>query len=262
MTQLDKWLQAGGRRLQLLLRALMVLCAAGLLYSAATLIAGQQEYARGDAAYDRVRQTQPGRRGTSPAPNAPSDGPVVDFAALAQINPDVVAWLEGGDGIIDYPVVQGADNDHYLTHLFSGEPNKLGSLFVDYRVKGDFTDKNTVIYGHNMKDGSMFASLTGYQSQSYYDSKPVMRLYTPQGAYDIQLFAGILAGGDDAFIHLSFQDDADFLAYTDSLKAASTFQSDIAVGPQDRIITLSTCSYDFDNARYALFGRLTEAARS
>ncbi len=263
MTNPENKPRANNRKLRLILRVLMVLCAAGLLYSAATLIAGNREYVRGDAVYDQIRQLQTERQGTDPADptsDTLSYSEWVDFAALAQTNPDIVAWLTEEDGIIDYPVVQGTDNHHYLTHLFNGERNKLGCLFVDYRLNGDFSNKNTAIYGHNMKDGSMFASLTNYQEQSYYESRPAMRLYTPKGAYVIELFAGIVADGSDEFIRFGFHDSADFLAYIDALKADSTFQSDVTVGVQDRIVTLSTCSDDFNNARYALFGKLTAVA--
>ena len=243
-------------KLRMLLRVLIVLCAAGLLYSAAVLAAGGREYARGDAAYDRVRRQTQGRE-EDPAPGPQTPGAGADFAALGEINPDVVAWLAGDDGVIDYPVVRGDDNDYYLTHLFDGGPNKLGCLFVDYRAAGDFSGRNTTIYGHNMQDGSMFAPLTQYQAQDYYDAHPVLWLYTPKGAYTLQLFAGILGDGGSEFIRFDFADDADFLAYIQALRAASTFQSEVEVGAGDRIVSLSTCSYDFENARYVLFGRLT-----
>ncbi len=248
------------RRLHLLLRTLMALCVAGLLLSARALISGNREYAQGDAAYEQIRRQRNQQQADPAADMPPDEAAGVDFAALRQINPEVVAWLAAQGSALDYPVVQGADNDYYLTHLFTGEQNKLGCLFADYRGSSDFSDKNTVIYGHNMKDGSMFASLTNYREQGYYDSYPSMRLYTPKGGYTLELFAGVVADGADDFVRLGFNDDADFLAYIDALKAKSTFKSDVLVQGQDRIVTLFTCSYDFSNARYALFGKLTPKA--
>jgi sortase, SrtB family len=172
----------------------------------------------------------------------------------------VVGWIAAEGTEIDYPVVQGDNNDFYLDHLFTGERNKLGSIFMDCRNDAGFADKNTILYGHNMKDGSMFSSLTKYKDQRYYDRHPAMLLHTPEGSYRIELFAGIVVDGDDESVRMTFRDDDDFLDYVGSLRQASTFVSDTAVGADDRIVTLCTCSYEFNNARFALFGKLTPLA--
>ena len=180
----------------------------------------------------------------------------MDFTYLEIVNPDVVAWITAAGLPIDLPIVQGQDNDYYLTRLFDHQPNRLGTLFVDVYNKPDFSDKNTVIYGHNMNDGSMFASIANYRTQEFYESFPVMDLYTPTADYKIELFAGYVANANEPFIQFVFQDDADFLNYIDWLKLISTFESQVTIGPEDRIVTLSTCTYDFDNARYVVFGKL------
>ncbi len=252
-------------RRRLYLRILMALCGAGLLASAFLLLSDSREYAKGEASYRQVRQL------LRPQPSLPAPGDAsieevqaelddgVDLAALQTIHPDVVAWLTAPGTELDYPVVQGRDNTFYLKHLFTGERNKLGSIFLDFRSHGDFSGKNSVVYGHNMKDGSMFSSLTNYKDQGYYDRFPAMELDTPDGRFQIQLFAGLVVDGNYDSVRLEFQDDTDFLAYADSLKEASTFQSPIAVTAEDRMVTLCTCSYEFNNARYALFGILKPA---
>lgn len=256
-------------KLRRILHILMVLCAAGIFYSAFILVSDNREYAAGDAAYQQVCQI---RKSSEPAAdrnasqqatgealtgeklNEQSDS--LDFSILEKINPDVVAWITAEDTEIDYPVVLGTDNDYYLRHLFTGERNKLGAIFMDYRNHGDFSDKNTILYGHNMKDGSMFSSLTKYKDQSYYDSFPTMVLYTPIGDFKIELFAGIIVNGDYESIQIDIKDDQDFQNYIDLLKKASSFKSDTVLNADDRIITLCTCSHEFNNARYALFGKL------
>lgn len=239
-------------RTRVWLRVLMLLCVIGIVWSVSTLIANSQEYAKGDAAYRQVRTLLQSDDAVEPG---------IDFDALRGVNPDVAAWLLAEGSTIDYPVVQGRDNDYYLTHLFNREKNKLGTLFVDYRNSGDFSGKNTIIYGHNMKDGSMFSSLTQYKAQSYYDNLPTMRLYTPEGDYTLALFAGIEADGSEDFVRFAFADDADFLAYIDAVRAQSTFKSRVGIQPQDRIVTLYTCAYETNNARYALFGKLLPVKR-
>lgn len=253
-------------RLLLFLRILMLACVAAIAVFASLLIRDGGEYARGDTAYAQVRsllRTQSASAVTSaalPAASAPPSGPVadpgLDFSALQAINADVVGWLSAQGRTIDYPVVRGADNEYYLTHLFNRQRNKLGSLFMDYRNHGDLTDKNTVIYGHNMKDGSMFASVLFYKDQKYYDSFPDMALYTPSGDYRILFFAGIVADGDYEFVRFRFDNDGDFLRYIASLKEKSAFQSDVDIDAGEQIVTLCTCSYEYNNARFALFGKL------
>lgn len=250
----------------------MALCAAGILYSAFIMFVCNREYGAGNAVYQQIRQIR--ESSASAAINAgrspETTGQVsaegkrnqqaanIDFSALERINPDIVGWLAAEGAGIDYPVVQGKDNDYYLQHLFTGERNKLGSIFMDYNNYSDFSDRNTVIYGHNMQNGSMFSSLAKYKKQSYYDSFPAMVLYTPRGNYKIHLFAGIIVDGNDkSSIRLNFKDNQEFQAYIKTLKKESTFKSNTIVGPDDRIVTLCTCSYEFTNARYVLFGKLT-----
>lgn len=249
----------------------MALCAVGILCSVFVLFSDSREYAKSDAAYQQLRllgelpdtSTDQGSTLLHTAGEASSEEKKeqqingVDFISLERINPDVVGWIAAKGTEIDYPVVRGKDNDFYLRHLFTGERNKRGSIFMDYRNHSDFSDKNVIIYGHNMKDGSMFSSLTKYKDQRYYDNFPTMLLYTPAGNFTIELFAGIIVDGNYESVRFEFKDDYDFQSYVDLLKKKSTFESNTIVKADDRIITLCTCSYEFDNARYALFGKLT-----
>ena len=249
-----------------ILHLLMILCAAGILVSAIVLLFNNREYAAGDAAYRQIRrQTQQSSAPTTGKPavgKKQKEGASIDFLSLEKINPDVVAWLVAEGTALDYPVVQGKDNDYYLGHLFTGKPNKMGSIFMDYRNSGDFSDKNTIIYGHNMKNGSMFSTITKYKNQDYYNLHPTMLLHTPSGDFKIELFAGIILDGNNGAVQTNFKDDHDFQNYIDSLKKVSSFKSNTGVNADDRIITLCTCSYEFKNARYALFGKLTPIQKS
>ena len=108
----------------------------------------------------------------------------VDFNKLEEINPDVIAWIEIPGLEISYPVVQGRDNDYYLHHLITGENHKSGSIFMDFHNQEDLSDRNTIIYGHNMKDGSMFGTLDQYQSQALYRNYPYFYMYVPGYIYE------------------------------------------------------------------------------
>ena len=126
---------------------------------------------------------------SEPEPTLPPT-PQVDFDSLRAVNPEIVAWLSIDDTNIDYPVVQHSDNDYYLHHLFTGEWNSSGCLFMDCNNLADFSDLHTIIYGHHMDNGSMFQNLMGYKGQSFYDEHPTAQLFTPGGTYTVEFFAG------------------------------------------------------------------------
>jgi len=182
----------------------------------------------------------------------------MDFTELKQINGDVIGWLYAQGTNIDYPLLQGEDNDYYLERMYNGRENPSGSLFADFRNKGDFSDQNTVIYGHHMTNGTMFGSLEFYRDQDFYEVSPTMMLYTPEGDYLVELICGTDENGYDTFFSFEFESDKEFLEYVESFRSRSTFQSDVVVEPGDRLISLCTCAYVFDNARYVVMGKLIE----
>lgn len=104
----------------------------------------------------------------------------VDFASLQAINPDIVAWLRI-PGVLEYPVVRGKDNSYYLNHTVQKTYNIAGSIFLDYRNERDFSDSKNIIYGHNMKDGSMFHVLRNYQDIDFFQEHTDMEVYLPDG---------------------------------------------------------------------------------
>ncbi len=181
----------------------------------------------------------------------------VDFETLLQQNGDIVGWIYCADTPINYPIVQSEDNDYYLHRLLNGKYNVNGSIFLDYRNHSQFADFNSVVYGHNMKTGEMFGSLVKYKEQSYYDAHPILYLLTPSQSYKVELYAGYITASDAdvyALEHTENNSEA-FLRYA---AEHSTFRSDIAVTQNDKFITLSTCSYEYENARYVVIGRLVE----
>ena len=180
----------------------------------------------------------------------------MDFTELLKINPDIKGWIFGEDTNVDYPVLQTDNNEFYLDHLYNKEANSSGSIFADYRNHGDFTDRITMLYGHHMRNGTMFGSIEQYASQDFYDSTPTMMLYTPEGDYLIELISGTHENGDEQFVEFEFKTEEDFLKYVESFRERSTFKSDVVVQPGDKLISLCTCAYVFNNARYMLMGRL------
>lgn len=236
------------------LRKLAVLiCLALFLFSGFQLFSQWRESRHSDRVYSELSQESLSSAG------AQDNLPSVDFGILTETNPDAVAWLYCPDGI-SYPVVRGDDNSYYLDHLFDGSQGSAGCLFLDSRSSADFSDRNSVIYGHHMKDGSMFGTLEKYREQSYYDEHPVMYLITPETTYRVALFAAYTADTRDDAWKLEFSDDSRFSLWLESAVSRSAVESGITPGTDDRILTLSTCSYDFDDARFVVLGTLTPFA--
>lgn len=186
-----------------------------------------------------------------PEATAPYVSPV-DFEALWAINPDVVGWIYIDGTKINYPVLQGENNDTYLHHMIDGEYNRAGSIFMDYRNSPDYTDKNTVLYGHHMNDDSMFAQLVYYQDQSFYEEHPVGYLFTPDRTYELHFFSGFVTDMRDDAWQMSFTSDSDYADWLLDTASRSEFNCGILPTAQDQILTLSTCTYEFDDARFIL----------
>ena len=165
-----------------------------------------------------------------------------DFELLASINTDIKAWLISGGTVINYPVLQTSDNEYYLTHMYNRRRNMTGSIFIDAANSPDFSDRHTVIHGHNMKNGSMFASLTNYADEEYFAAHKSLTLLTPDGSYTLYVFSAYVTDVTTGEAYMtSFANGVSFAAYAEELKARSLISADVSVGENDRIVTLSTC---------------------
>lgn len=181
----------------------------------------------------------------------------IDFDSLHEVSEDAIAWIYDPGRTINYVVAQTGDNDYYLHHMLDGRTANSGTIFVDCRNNDDFSDWNTIMYGHNMKNGTMFASLLDYRNPGYYKEHPVMYLYTPGQRYRLELVAGYTTGVDDAIY--SFPDtESEREEIINHVYRMSDFSSGVTVEDTDRLVTLSTCAYEFENARYVVIARLVE----
>ena len=184
--------------------------------------------------------------------------PEIDFDALLDISNLAVAWLYSPDTVINYPVGQASNNSYFLDHTLNGRYNSGGCLFLDYRNSGDFSDDNSIIYGHHMNNGTMFNTLEDYRRQDYFDEHPVIYMTTEDAKYRLEIFAGyVTPSTSDAYV-MNFRSDSQKQAWIDARYAKSRFESGIVVTPEDNIVTLSTCVYDYTNARYVLHCKLVK----
>ncbi len=181
----------------------------------------------------------------------------IDFASLQAQNEDVVAWLYLPETQINYPVAFSGDNETYLHTDINGDYSRAGTLFVDGDATGDFSEWNTIIYGHNMKNGSMFKTITNYADSDFYEEHPMLYLYTEDARYQILPVLGCIVDDDDALYGIREYSEEN-LECLNALFRKSTFDSGESITEMDQLITLSTCSYEYDGARYVLVGKMVE----
>lgn len=181
----------------------------------------------------------------------------VDFTALKEKNKDITGWLYCADTKINYPVMHCANNDEYLHHRPDGTWASGGSLFIDSLYTPDLSAFNTVIYGHNMKDGSMFGTLREFRREDFYKKHPVLYYFSPYGNYMLEV-VGAYNTNLDSYIYAGLQSDVAKEQFLFDIKALSEYESPVEYGPKDRYVTLSTCTYEEKNARYIVICRLQE----
>jgi len=210
-------------------------------------------YYTGSKEYDKIRDL-------AVTTDADGKGFSVDFDVLMQENPDTIGWIRFDEpAVINYPVVKSADNEDYLTKTFTENDNKLGAIFVDYRNSSDFSDRNTFIYGHNMRVGEqMFSQLKNYRDEEYGKKYPYFYIYTPSGevrTYTI-FSAGVVDARSDNY-KIEYASDEEFQEYLDLCLESSLYDFGVEVDTDSQIVSLSTCTSVTENERFLVHGVLT-----
>ena len=177
-------------------------------------------------------------------------GDDIDFDALRKINPDVIGWLRYEGTIIDYPVVQGENNEMYLSMLFDRTWGGCGTLFADCITEAPFRQFNTIVYGHHMKDGTMFACLKELRDPEYCKKHSRLELITPEGKFDLVIWAFLNEPSDSTIYTTNFKLEEDKQAYLNLIQGLASYITTANVTTEDRLVMLSTCAYEFEEARY------------
>ncbi len=167
---------------------------------------------------------------------------VVDFATLQAENPDVVGWLYVEALGISYPVVQGTDNEYYLHMTYQKTYNFAGTIFIDHANSRDFKDLNTIVYGHNMKDGSMFGILKRFVTENAYAASPYFWMLTPDKNYKYEIFSAYTAEVGSLTYTLFSKPGKEYTSFLEQMKANSEIATQAEPQKFDKIMTLSTCT--------------------
>lgn len=168
----------------------------------------------------------------------------INFNMLKEQNRDTVAYLKVNNTNIDYIVLKGNDNSYYLKHNFNKEYNVMGWIFADYRNKFDGSDKNIVIFGHNIKDGTMFGSLKNVLTKEWFndESNHIITLVTEESENLYQVFSTYTIEPEDYYITTNFNSDLEYQKFLTTIKSRSIYNYNIDVNTSDSILTLSTCT--------------------
>ena len=230
--------------------AIAVFCVSGFqLYK---IMSG---YHKGKAEYDKILEIAVEEK--EPEEEGQEDSFRVNFDELLAINPDTVGWIRFSPepSQINYPVVQGDDNDLYLHKTFSANDNTVGAIFVNVYNNPDFNDRNTIIYGHRMNDNSMFHDLAKYEDKSFWESNPYFYIYTPDGreiTYHIYS-TGVVKDVSDTYL-TEFASDEEYQAFLNMTKEVAAYDTGVEVGTDDVIVTLSTCTKASNDDRFVVRG--------
>ena len=185
-----------------------------------------------------------------------SDGKqtVVDFKALKKINPDVVSWITIPGTNIDYPLLQGKDNNQYLHKDMEGRDSAAGAIFLDHGDKADLSSRHNIIYGHHMKNGTMFKDIVKYKDQQYFDEHQDIILYTPDREIHLKALAAVVANPDAIRRKIDFQSWEEFTSYIEEMTQDASAFATVPKGTAiRRLYSFVTCSYEFQNARTILY---------
>lgn len=215
-------------------------------------------YLDGRNEYEKIRNSVTEKK-DSEDKDHDKDGFEIDFDRLLLINPDTVGWIRFAKepSEINYPIVQGKDNETYLHKTFSGNENVAGAIFLNADNEADLSDKNSIIYGHRMKDGSMFKHLSDYEKKDFWEKNPYFYIYTADGkkrTYHIYS-VGVVEDLSDTY-QTQFSSEKEFKEFLNMTIETAAYHTGVKVGEKDYIVTLSTCTAASDEHRFVVRGVL------
>jgi len=249
---------------------IIIACLGAVLYSSFTLYSIYNDYKIAEDEYDRLKeiaQTNEDMPDDADTKEliSPSDEDSdfsdyqspINFDQLMTINPDIIGWIVIEDTDIDYPILQAEDNSFYLKTTVEGVASSSGAIFMDYRNSSDFSDNNSIIYGHKMRNGTMFQDLSEYKSQNFFNEHPYYTIYTPECEYRCEVFAAYVTSSVSEAYVLDFSSADNFVQYLNTAISKSLIKTGTILYGTDRIVTLSTCDYTYNNARMVVHARIT-----
>ncbi len=187
---------------------------------------------------------------------------LASYSEAKKLNPDVIGWLTIDDTVIDYPVVRGTDNSFYLGRNVEKEDSRFGSIFMDFRNAESYQQRHIILYGHNMKNGTMFHDLTNFKQKDFFDAHRTIKFYWDGVETEWQVYLAYIIKPNTIYhIHVRFADNQEFadimnqtIEYAKTVKPMN-YDSSVTIKPTDQVLTLSTCTYEYDDSYFAVMAR-------
>ena len=245
------------KRVFLILTALVLMSM--MAYSAYQLWNIRQHTMQEAETHKQLMEYQPHLQPSISADAPASQGGNQSIVDLQRKYPDAVGWLNIPDTRIDYPFAQSENNEDYLYRDLDQNSSPAGTIFMDHRNARDFSDFNTILFGHHMKSGSMFAALQAFDNRAFFEGNRSGTIFLTDRTYAIEFIAfSVIEPGDAVIYDPTITREADKFAFLEHVKDTARYYREIQLGAHDRVVTLSTCNYEFQDARMVLIGRLIE----
>ncbi len=243
----------GSRLKRVLTNIMLIVCIMVFVVAAGQLFVIMNEYREGNAKNAEIQALAITIKDTGPEADPEDELPayanyVIDFEYLLGVNSDVIGWIRFDEpATINYPILQGSTNNTYLRTSIEGEYSTMGCIFMEETNSGTYRDDNTIIYGHNMRDDSMFGTLSSYQSQDFYDQYPYFYIYTADGiAMKFEIVAVSIIDAKEEYYRTSYSSDEAYQEYLDMVARLSQVETNLSATIDSTIVTLSTCSSNDD----------------
>ncbi len=245
--------KSGSRLKRVLTNLMLAICIIVFLVAAVQLLMIMNEYREGNAKNAEIQALAITIIETEDESEPESELPdyakyVIDFDYLLSVNSDVIGWIRFDEpATINYPLLQGSTNDTYLRTDIDGDYSTMGCIFMEETNSGTYLDDNTIIYGHNMRDNSMFGTLSSYQDQEFYDQYPYFYIYTVDGiAMKFEIVAVSIIDAKEEYYTTSYSSDEAYQEYLDMVARLSQVETNLSATIDSTVVTLSTCSSNDD----------------
>lgn len=241
---------------------LLTICIGVFCFSAWKLFGIWQEYHTGDEIYDSIQKEVSIRKdeSISSEPSShenPENDFLVDLSSLKEINPDTIGWIRIPGTSIDYPILQTGSNEDYLRTTITGETNKAGCIFADYRSEQPFYCANTIVYGHNLLNGKMFSDLMNYEDSSWYQDHPQVFIQTSDRVQIYEIYSCYRTAADSRTYTFGLKTSTEAYAdYLENTIKQALYSTGIKPADTEQILTLSTCTNESETERFVVHARL------
>ena len=246
----------GKSKVGILSKIIFIIALIVLIFSGYKLFMIWSEYNDNSKVYEEAREYSPNLITKEDGKSKFVFDPV-DFQKLFDINNDIKAWIKIPNTNVDYPVVQCDDNQYYLKHNFYKQVNSGGCIFIASENKNPLEEKNTIFHGHHMRDGSMFESLTNFKMEDFFKDNSKIYVATKDNVFEYDIFSVYVITANKEPYQYSFASDEKYISFLNGLSSKSFYKRDVGeFTKDDKIITLSTCTYEVDDGRLLIHAKL------